>query len=83
MLAIRCMMCYAVVGATSTPVGGSPSILFGGDILLLPLIVKRGGGASRSESNLTIAGGNRSLIYGSHGYMGRNFPVLYAHCRCH
>ena len=24
MLAIRCMMCYAVVGATSTPVGGSP-----------------------------------------------------------
>ena len=41
-LAIGHILCYAVTGATSTPVGG-PSNLFGGDILLLPPIVTRGG----------------------------------------
>ena len=52
LLAIFRNLCYAVDGATSsTPVGGSPGFLFGGDTYLFAPNRKRGGGASRSESN--------------------------------
>ena len=43
LLAICRILCYAFFGATSTPVGGSPRILFGGDILLFAPDRKREG----------------------------------------
>lgn len=42
-LAICRILCYSISGATSTPVGGSPSILIGGDTLLFTPNRKKGG----------------------------------------
>ena len=51
LLAIPRILWYAVLGAvSSTPVGGSPRS-FGGEITSLTPNQKKGGGASRSESN--------------------------------
>ena len=58
-------------------VGGWPSLR--GQLLLPPCFTK-GGGASRSESNKTIASGNRSLIYVPNGYLFRSHSAWNSDC---
>ena len=68
-LAICRIMCYAIRGTTSTPVGGSPFdfflIFFGGNITLYyPQSIRKGGGRYVR-------------------YMGQFIWVLYGHSDCH
>ena len=71
-------LCYADCGATSsTPVGGSPGFLFGGDTYLFAPNRKRGGGASRSESNKRLPVAIAPLFM---AVMGVSWSELFQFC---